>query len=221
MFQMYQAVSHFHAALTSDWKRKAMSAGHFSWQLPYFLDGLINLVTLISWGYQEYWQHQQKHELAFSLQPAVFLFDAFVCIYKEQSGAKETRYGHYWRRRLTIVANLQATVSARSEDQGSSSSSLCPQPPARLRGHKSAHNHTANVQTIEKCCKSSGIFLFMNNDTKRFLLTPAFEGIEHLKSGLPTRLRCAANLWAALVWSRALNPVNVSNIRGYTASLLL
>lgn len=27
-------------------------------------------------------------------------------------GAEETRYGHYWGRRLTSVANLQATVSA-------------------------------------------------------------------------------------------------------------
>lgn len=30
--------------------------------------------------------------------------------------AEETRYGHYWGRRLTSVANLQATVSAHVGD---------------------------------------------------------------------------------------------------------
>lgn len=36
-------------------------------------------------------------------------------------GAEETRYGHYWGRRLTSVANLQATVSAHVGDWCASS----------------------------------------------------------------------------------------------------
>lgn len=55
---------------------------------------------------------------------------SFLCMDKDESGAEETRYGHYRRRRLTIVASLQATVSAHSEDQGSSSLSHWPQPVA-------------------------------------------------------------------------------------------
>lgn len=55
---------------------------------------------------------------------------SFLCMDKDESGAEETRYGHYRRRRLTIVASLQATVSAHSEDQGSSSLFHWPQPVA-------------------------------------------------------------------------------------------
>ena len=81
---------------------------------------------------------------------------------------QETRYGNYWEGRLTIVANLQATVSAHSEDWGSSSASPGPQtqwPLISLKPHS---------RTLEKCRKSltmlyvDGFFRLFHNESNNF-----------------------------------------------------
>lgn len=79
---------------------------------------------------------------------------------KEWSGAKETRYGHYWERRLTIVANLQATVSAQSEDSGFISPFSLPAASWQTwGGHQSSPKPPQHMHQLQrKCCQSWSLF---------------------------------------------------------------
>lgn len=126
-------------------------------------DGLLNLlkrtqIVIFFLGLSGLLATSQSYSRSTSQQAVCRLHSLSVwchsCACKESSAAKETRYCHYRKRRLTIVANLQANVSAHSEDQGSSYPFLSPQPPARFRGYKS-FNHTANVTAPETCLRST------------------------------------------------------------------
>lgn len=78
---------------------------------------------------------------------------------------KETRYGHYWGRRLTIVASLQATVSDHTADQG------CPPSLARHR----LYQEDVNLTSATNVATSSG-------STRISAFTLLFCSLLHLRS---------------------------------------
>lgn len=79
---------------------------------------------------------------------------------------RETRYGHYRGRGLTIVASLQATVSDHTEDQRLSSLARWPQTVAR--GRKSVLRHCSNFFRVLKNIPCSFFFLHTLGDTTVF-----------------------------------------------------
>lgn len=76
---------------------------------------------------------------------------------------RETRYGHYQGRGLTIVASLQATVSDHTEDQRSSSLARWPQ--TVTRGRKSVLRHYSNFFRVLKNIPCSFFFFYTHSVT--------------------------------------------------------